>query len=844
MDLEHTLNLVVGSITPPNVSSYVSKGITDELLRLLHSPTRTIPQVESLLYNIKTELNVPSQYKSIWKLFEDIIYPLFSMHETADMVNHLNRSYLRLQESIGTLSWDDNRVHSFTLNKENLDSYNNLDDQYIAPSIYAESFETLDKFSDRRSMLSSLHNYATNDPTNNVALKDLAGPYYIKTISEEEIMKHISYTLLGTTSDIFPIENDSIKVPYTIPNALSGRLHLLFEGGLIYKSLTQKIDFYKHVTISPLKQALIVETERYLNSYSGLINEVILSRKTTTLNDLYLRLNDSIINLRLYYYFMDKFQRLRGDELLSLFNFNMTNGDKSIQAVSSALNHNLISLYFEYLVDWLLLGKLEDIYGEEFFIRKDPKYQQYNFAIPFTFEENKVPSFLPKNTAYEVYLIGKTYNFITIFCKELQWADDFSKKYSFKYENLRQLPSDFPHRLIEIVHEQYLEIVKFSNDTLKTKCHYVDIINMLKNILLMGRGDVIDILFIKSQHLLNQPIKTLKNYVFTRILQESIQQSSFRNYLKKKDNNFLVNKLDARLLNMGNDLLGWDVFTLDYILHPPLSTVLNVNRSDGKKEYLQIFNFLWRFKRSDFFSNEEMLRTKQLIRSFKKNTRFSPFSTDITNKLSKLSILRSRIQQFNYKMENYYTQFIIEKNFIDLNYKLKLTKNESELSGKINTVNFSNDHIRLEGILKPENDLSIFGVSKEISVLDEIPNIEELDSLHNQFLEELLSHKLLSSNTVGKHSKQPYSRSLIFIFEEILEFIQSYSQLSDIAYHIFLQINLQNDNEVDSFIEKFNAKSQEVVSSFKAFEKATYTYIMDIRDDGDDELRQLSRLLR
>lgn len=846
MDVQRKLSQLVKLIAPSTASFYNINVASNEILDILQSPSRSVPRLESVLYRMKSKLGITTQDEPVWKVFENALYPLIGMTEPQEMIHYLNQNYNILHDSILKQKSSLYGGIAMTIDPNRMENYDgeNIDKNYPAPSVYAESFETLDKFSDKRSLVSSAHNYNTNDMSNNATLRDLMLPYYSNTLSEKDIVKMIPYALLGITSDMFPIKSEMIIIPFNIPNSMSGTLHILFEGGLIYRSISSRIEYYKHVNISPLKQALILEMEKYMNEYSGLVNKLTTSGHIRSLSELYTNLYDSIIRLRTCYYIMHTFQISRGDELLSLFNRSMKHGDRSIQNVCSKFYYYLIRLYYKYLKDWLLIGKLDDTYTDEFFIKRDPNPKSFNFIIPFSFEEQKIPKFLTKNTAYKIFIIGKSYHFITTFCQELHWANNFSQKYSYKYDTLDCTSKYFSRDLIDLVNEQYLEIVEFCSDVLKTKFYFEEVLQMLKNVLLMGRGDFMDIVFLKSEDVLSQQVSQLRNYAFTRILQESIDESSLRNALMKKDNNFVVEKVDARLLNMGQNLLGWDVFTLDYIVHPPLSTVLNINRIDGRKEYLQIFNFLWRFKRIGYFGNESMLKNRELIRSFKTHTSFTPFNRDVRSKLSKLSILRSQIQQFNYKIESYYSQFIIEQNFESLIKKLQLTDNSSN-SNSIVTTNFVDGNVKFDGILLPEGDLSLFGVTKNDSkIVHDSLNIDELYSLHNEFLDNILQHKLFSSMEQGKHSNQPFSRSLIFIFEEILKFIDSYTTLCEIAYHIFLQINLRNNDEVNASIEKFNEKSNETVYYYKQFQRATHVYIADLRDDGDEQLRQLSRHLR
>ncbi len=55
--------------------------------------------------------------------------------------------------------------------------------------------------------------------------------------------------------------------------------------------------------------------------------------------------------------------------------------------------------------------------------------------------------------------------------------------------------------------------------------------------------------------------------------------------------------LDARLLELSHGEIGWDVFTLEYKVDTPVDVVITAWAS---KQYLVVFNFLWRIKRVEF----------------------------------------------------------------------------------------------------------------------------------------------------------------------------------------------------------------------------------------------------
>ena len=237
------------------------------MLEILQSPNRSVQQLNEFLATIKRQLNIVPQYEPIWKMFEGIIFPLLSMSDRRDVNSYLDSSYARLQETLQSMGMNSSsqslpvsaplpsRGRGYTLNRGTLRPGNhiNFNDNLLTPSVYAESFETLDRISDRGSIVSSHWGSQINERvppvgSASVTLKNRADPYYSNTVPEEDILGSISYNLLGITSDLFPLEDDTVMIPYNVPNAMSGRIHLLLEAGLIYKSLLQQVEYYKKTT--------------------------------------------------------------------------------------------------------------------------------------------------------------------------------------------------------------------------------------------------------------------------------------------------------------------------------------------------------------------------------------------------------------------------------------------------------------------------------------------------------------------------------------------------------------------------------------------------------------------
>ena len=544
---------------------------------------------------------------------------------------------------------------------------------------------------------------------------------------------------------------------------------------------------------------------------------------------------------------MSDFETQRGDQFLSLLHPYLKHGDETVRTVATRLYNCMLSQYFQYLKKWLTLGEIDRTYMDEFFIQEFSG-EEARHLLPFKFDTTKIPQFLSHKVAEETYMVGKSYRFLATYCQELTWTNALTKKYVQLYNSLSFYTSDFVSRLSQVVREEYSEIVEYCNKVLSENFYYYETIQMVKNILLMSRGDLIDAVLSSAKDFLDQPMDKLQNHMFTKVLQEAVQKSSLRNYLNKFDNNVLINRLDARILHMGRNLPGWDVFTLDYVIQPPLLIVLNVNREDGRKEYLQIFNFLWKFKKINYLSQSVTLPLGKLMRSFKNDTTYNPLSRDISKKLSKIMILISQLQQFNRKLENYYNSAIIEKyftEFIDI-----LQAHDEENINVVNkstnlpvTTSLSDGSITFANILKPKGSLEKFGITDTLKMKVNKLNIDELDDIHNDFLKKLLSHKLFASTTEGRYSRQSYSMSVLLIFEEMLEVLRCCAKLYEVATELYPQINQPKSSILEDHISLFNSTSRETVVRYKKFREVSTTYIMDLKSDGDVDLGLLGSML-
>jgi gamma-tubulin complex component 3 len=167
------------------------------------------------------------------------------------------------------------------------------------------------------------------------------------------------------------------------------------------------------------------------------------------------------------------------------------------------------------------------------------------------------------------------------------------------------------HRLFEVFIEKF---------------KLLDHLLALKHFLLLGHGDFADQLmqtlgYVYSSTLalklfpesvcspsLTKPANTLYRHNLTANLETAIRSSNLH-----QDPGDVLRRLDARMLEYSHGEMGWDVFTLEYKVDPPIDTVLD---PEAMEKYLKLFKHLWQMKRIDMALNKGWMRVMGGARIF------------------------------------------------------------------------------------------------------------------------------------------------------------------------------------------------------------------------------------
>ncbi|KAI1303299.1 Spc97/Spc98 family protein [Xylaria venustula] len=445
-----------------------------------------------------------------------------------------------------------------------------------------------------------------------VAIKSklLADNYVSIEPPEPTILRDLPYTLQGVSSATLPFGPDySLKLPSSLPPPLIGLLHTLAEPSLLCKALQ---DFVKTPAKGLLDQSLRAAINDELRSYLTLvatlegqirgalssIDETAprsgIGKASVTLKRCVVWTREATMGLRLLSLIAEESKAKKGGQIISLIHsFSTSHGDPIVGAFAERLLTPVTRPFYDILRHWIYDGELSDPYLEFFVQLKSAEVtaktktgstnvwdEKYDMSHPM------IPSIVTLEFANKVHLIGKSLNFIRHSCGDAQWVESYSKASSkeLRYGDTATLES--------WIDDAYKITMRRLVHLMTHKFHLFEHLQALKSYILLGQGDFIALLMESLAANLDRPAGAQYRHTLTAQLEHAIRGSN-----AQYDSPEVLRRLDARMLQLSHGDIGWDCFTLEYKIDAPVDVVV----SDwGNRQYLKVFNFLWRIKRVEF----------------------------------------------------------------------------------------------------------------------------------------------------------------------------------------------------------------------------------------------------
>lgn len=456
---------------------------------------------------------------------------------------------------------------------------------------------------------------AASGQTRDVALKSklLSDSHTELDPSEASLLRDLPFTLQGLSSTTLPFTKDAtLKLPSTLPPPLISLLHSLAEPSLLYRNLAEWVKTPAGGLLGQsLRAAVNGELRAYLSlvaTLEGQIRRALASldesaprsgigRAGVTLKRCVVWTREATMGLRLLSLIAEESKSKKGGQLISLIHgFSTSHGDPIVAAFAERLLGSVTRPFYDILRHWIYDGELQDPFREFFVREQNPNDEERQdlkahglssvWNDKYEVDKGMIPSITTDDFAQKVFLIGKSLNFIRHSCGDAPWVDDYSKSSS------KELRYGDTATLEAWIDEAYKTTMKRLMDLMTNKFHLFTHLKALKSYLLLGQGDFIALLMESLAANLDRPAGAQYRHTLTAQLEHAIRGSN-----AQYDSSEVLRRLDARMLQLSHGDIGWDCFTLEYKVDAPVDVVVT---EWGNKQYLKVFNFLWKIKRVEF----------------------------------------------------------------------------------------------------------------------------------------------------------------------------------------------------------------------------------------------------
>jgi gamma-tubulin complex component 3 len=295
---------------------------------------------------------------------------------------------------------------------------------------------------------------------------------------------------------------------------------------------------------------------------------------------------------------------LKGGALISsVYSFSL-NGSAEVSELVGRVLQEVTKPVFEMIKTWMTKGEVYDPF-HEFFIKahisplgqrlqsegdifkgRETVTDEQLWTGGYTLQEDMVPAFLTAPLVAQIMLTGKSLSFLKRCCGVHELLDFGELREIAELKAWVEGAAVVANtRLVRVMIDQY---------------RFLDHCEALRKYLLMGQGDFHHYLIESLWEELGQSASEIYRHNLVGLLEGAIRATT-----AKYDDSEFVNRIDVRLLEPSPGEVGWDVFTLEYKMDPPLSTVFTASVLE---QYLRLHKFFWKLKRVEYFLTTKTYR--------------------------------------------------------------------------------------------------------------------------------------------------------------------------------------------------------------------------------------------
>eukprot|EP00795_Rhopilema_esculentum_P016861 gene16861-8336_t len=617
-------------------------------------------------------------------------------------------------------------------------------------------------------------------------------------VTEQSLLRDILYVFQGIEGKMirYEDENDGYRINPTIgvPFPIRDFIDKLNELGWLYRKVKKFLDArVGEKALGLVGQSFCAAVHKELAEYYRLLAVLEAQQNQLsgdggmeglTLRRLMVWTNDPLIRMKALATLVDSCKGKKGGALLSAIHSNTKVGDPYVRNLMKNILDVVSHPIKRILERWIYEGELQDSY-HEFFVAADPAVRNERlWHEKYSLRKLMIPSFIPRNLATKILNIGKSINFLRVVCKDRGPIGDQALINSGKDSGFSQDLQEFTRsaleeiidvvykktskRLLEVLFNKYQFLDHLQDDCMSHSkverhrpqcgrfCMQTELSHgAMRRYLLLGQGDFIRHLMDLLQSDLAKPANSLYMYNLTGVLEAAIRATN-----AQYDDPDILKRLDCRLFEISPGDCGWDVFSLDYHVDGPISTVFT---PDCMLFYLRIFNFLWRAKRIEYCLTEiwkNQMTCNKLLRGI----------PEIEPLLHQSNCLEAEMVHFIHQMQYYITFEVLECCWEEL---LRNVKEATDLDHVIAAHETFLDQVMTRSLLDNESRYKAYN-----ELLSSKPLLHETS---------LDLAKVLSGIKTGPHAKVIQEQGMLTQLRAIFDLIVQFQNTQEMMYNTALE---------------------------------------------------------
>lgn len=484
-----------------------------------------------------------------------------------------------------------------------------------------------------------------------------------QSVTEQELLQDVIYSLQGIQGKFLKRDHGlgytlDPKTSKSISPIHRSLLERIVGMSFLHNQLKQYCEENERQT-GAIGQAFIATLNSELSEYYKAIAllQANLNRSSSdtagmTLRRMLFILQSHRIRFEWLAYLAEVCNDKKGGALVTAVHGFLQHGSKIAQEVSEKVLKAVCKPLYIMLSRWLLDGEINDPCNE-FFIESKPIISaERMWHDKYIVRKSMVPSFINMEQSKRILATGKSINFLRQICKDggkLPGREALQKLFNTTTAEALFTPEqsiEFHSTLESVYKETSLRVL----DLLKNNFKLYEHLQSLRRYLLLGQGDFIRHLLDLLTPELNKPAGEIYGHTLSGILESAIRVTN-----AQYEDEDTLKRLNISFMNHSLGDVGWDVFSLVYIVDGPIGTIFQPTMP----LYQSLFGALWRAKRTEYVLANMRRQQLSMGKLFRKIRELRPV-------MHIIHILTTKMIHFIHQTQYYFLFEVLECSWAEM----------------------------------------------------------------------------------------------------------------------------------------------------------------------------------